>query len=952
MGGETYSELRPTQLPQRTAGPVGQQIHSIYKSRLHQFTDNGQYASQNLRSKIYEDKASGADYVQLSVYSPPELSRPTFKEATSHEFKPTHVGASFGPSWSTHWVKVQLKVPSYLQKKDLLEFHWDAGNEGLIWTKDGDPIQGLTGGGERIGWILPDSFRDGSFHTIYIEMACNAMFGNAPGGDSIQPPVPDKYYTLYTAEIVAVNQEARALFMDFWILGDAAREFPESSWEEHRALQIGNKIMDTFEVGRGSQQSIVECRKMAREYLGDVDTSEVFESDKESIVYAIGHCHIDTCWLWPWAETKRKIARSWSNQCDLMDRYPEHRFTCSQAQQYKWLEQLYPKLFDRVKAKVKEGRFQPIGGSWVEHDTNLPSGESLVRQFLYGQRYFESRFGERSRIFWLPDTFGYSSQLPQVTRIAGMSRFFTQKISWNNINNFPHTTFSWVGLDNSQVLCHMAPANTYTAEAHFGDVNRSLSQNKSLDQDRRGLLVFGKGDGGGGPTWEHLEKLRRCRGMSDKTGLLPRVKMGDSVDDFYDRLERRVQEGTKFVTWYGELYLELHRGTYTTQANNKWNNRKSEILMHDLEYIATMATIKNNSYNYPKKEIDDMWEGILLCQFHDCLPGSALEICYRDSDRLYEDVFKMGKKLVEDALSALGYGKATSRDSQRLAAINTLPWPRAEIMKLSEHLTEATDGYYLVKGDSALIGLQKLTTNDIRSTASIKEVEQGVFQMTNAHYKVQVKEGSITSLIDLAEDREIVVRGCRANQFVLFDDKPLYWQAWDVEVFHLDTRQELESGPSEIVESGPHKVSLMTKTKISDRSWIRTTISLAASVDDEPSYVEMESEVEWREDMKFLKVEFPVDILNSEASYETQYGIIKRPTHYNTSWDMAKFEVCCHKWADLSENGYGVSILNDSKYGFATAGNMMRLSLLRAPKAPDPHADMGEYQILNGYYYY
>ncbi|KAL9104493.1 MAG: hypothetical protein Q9163_000586 [Psora crenata] len=945
MGGETHPGLRPTQLPQRTAGPVGQQIHSIYTSRLQTFTDNGQYASQNLRSKMYDGKASGEEYLKLSVYSPPGLSRPTFEEATSHGFRSTHVGATFGPSWSTHWIKMQVKVPSSLQKKELLELHWDAGNEGLIWTEDGDPVQGLTGGGERIEWILPDSFRDGSFHTIYIEMACNSMFGNAPGGDSIQPPTRNRYFTLSTAEIVAVNQEARALYIDFWILGDAAREFPENSWEEHKALQIGNQIMDRFEKGRGSQESIIECRKLAKEYLGDVNSSKVYHSVKEPVVYAIGHCHIDTCWLWPWAETKRKIARSWSNQCNLMERYPEHRFTCSQAQQYKWLEHFYPKLFDRVKTKIKEGRFQPVGGSWVEHDTNLPSGESLIRQFLYGQRYFESRFGQRCRTFWLPDTFGYSSQLPQVTRLAGMSRFFTQKISWNNINNFPHTTFKWIGLDNSQVLCHMAPANTYTAEAHFGDVNRSLSQNKSMDQDPRGLLVFGKGDGGGGPTWEHLEKLRRCRGMSDTTGLLPRVKMGDSVDDFYDKLEKKAEQGTNFVTWYGELYLELHRGTYTTQAKNKWNNRKSEILMHDLEYLATMASINDCSYEYPKRDIDDMWEGILLCQFHDCLPGSALEMCYRDSDRLYEGVFKMGKKLAKDALSALGIGRVEPSKCKPLAAINTLPWPRAEITKLPDHIEGSTDEYCLVKGNSSMIEVQTLPADNVKTTASIKQISQGVFQLSNAHYKVEVENGSIISLVDLTEDREIVVKGSKANQFVIFDDKPLYWQAWDVEVFHLDTRKELQSGPSKIVESGPYKVSLMTETKISERSWIKTTISLGASIDDQPSYLEMKSEVEWRENMKFLKVEFPVEVMNTEASYETQYGIIKRPTHYNTNWDMAKFEVCCHRWADLSENGYGVSILNDSKYGFATAGKVMRLSLLRAPKAPDAHADMGRHHI-------
>lgn len=889
---------------------------------------------------MYEGKAFGEDFIKLSVYSPPDLARPTFDEATSHEFKKTHVGASFGPSWSTHWIKIHLKVPSGLRNKEHLEFHWDAGNEGLIWTEKGVPLQGLTGNGERIGWVLPDHFRDGEVHMFYVEMACNGMFGNAPGGDSIQPPDPDKYFQLFKAEIVAVNLQARQLRIDFWIVGDAAREFPESSWESHEALQLCNKVMDVFALGSGSQDSIVEGRKILSKYIGDVNSSKVYDNDQEHLIYAIGNCHIDTCWLWPFDETKRKVARSWSNQCDLIDRYPEHRFVASQAQQYKWLEKLYPALYDRVKSKVKSGQFQTIGGSWVEHDTNMPSGESLSRQFLYGQRFFESHFGERCRTFWLPDTFGYSTQLPQLCRLAGMSRFFTQKLSWNNINIFPHTTFNWVSLDGSQVICHMAPAETYTADAHFGDVKRSLTQNKSMDQDPTALLAFGKGDGGGGPTWEHLEKLRRCRGMSDTTGLLPRVNMGDSVEDFFDQLQKKAESGTKFVTWYGELYLELHRGTYTTQANNKWNNRNSEIMLHDIELLATLATIKDASYKYPKKDLDDIWENTLLCQFHDCLPGSALEMCYRDSDKLYEYGFMTGEKLMKDALSVLGFSRHDSKGG-KLAAINTLPWPRAEIVQLLHPNTLGNAEYALARGQEGLVAVVPLPSS-LHPGVSIKEVRKGVFELANAQYKIEVEGGSITSLFDIPAARELVAKGAKANQLVIFDDKPLYWQAWDVEVYHFATRQELPPGTSRIVEQGAHKVGLMTETKISEDSWIKTTITLTTCFPDQPSIIEMTSEVEWRETMKFLKVEFPVDITNTEASYETQYGIIRRPTHYNTSWDMSKFEVCCHKWADLSENGYGVSILNDSKYGFSTAGNMMRLSLLRAPKAPDAHADMGE----------
>ncbi|KAL1963370.1 hypothetical protein VTN77DRAFT_8386 [Rasamsonia byssochlamydoides] len=946
MGGEAPSRA-PSSYPKLASRPVGQHIKNIYIDRLRQFTARGQYEKENLVAKFFEAVVSDPDHVKLSVYSVPDLQRPTFEEATSHEFKPTQIGASFGPSWSTHWFRIRLTIPQDLLQKEHLEFHWDAGCEGMVWSEKGHPLQGLTGNGERIEWIIPDAWRDGKEHVFYIEMACNNMFGNAPGGDAIQPPNPNRYFTLTKAQITAVNLEARALYYDFWIIGDAAREFPADSWEQHEAMVVANEIMDTFIAGNGSQESIKKARKIAQKYLGDkVDSSKVYETGTEPIVYAIGHCHIDTCWLWPWAETKRKVARSWSNQCDLMDRYPEHRFACSQAQQYKWLEKYYPSVFDRVKAWVKKGNFQPIGGSWVEHDTNMPSGESLVRQFLYGQRFFESHFGERCTTFWLPDTFGYSGQLPQLCRLAGMSRFFTQKLSWNNINNFPHTTFNWVALDGSQVICHMAPSETYTAEAHFGDVKRSVTQHKSMDQDNTSLLVFGKGDGGGGPTFEHLEKLRRCRGLSDKTGLLPRVKMGDSVDDFFARLEKKAAEGTEFVTWYGELYFELHRGTYTTQANNKRNNRKGEFLLREIELLATLASVSNikGSYKYPKEKIDDMWEAILLCQFHDCLPGSSIEMCYDDSNELYAGVFETGQKLKEEALKALGFNGEDS--SKGLVAINTLPWPRSEIVKIpGASSASGKPSYALVSGDTGVMNVKPLGSTESPSV-SVQEIKPGVFRLSNSKLRVDVQDGVITSLFDLEAEREVIAPGGKAGQLVIFDDKPLYWQAWDVEVYHLDSRKELPSGKTSISENSPHRVSVVTETQISEKSWAKTTITLSASVnDDEPSYVEFESEVEWRETMKFLKVEFPVDIVNTEASYETQYGIIRRPTHYNTSWDMAKFEVCCHKWADLSEHGYGVSILNDSKYGFATCGNLMRLSLLRAPKAPDAHADMGRHHI-------
>ncbi|KAG0633137.1 Alpha-mannosidase [Tuber brumale] len=945
MGGGTSissASAGTSSYPQLNFTPKGQQIRDIYQDRLRQFTAQGQYESKNLRSMFISDREDSIEYVKLQVYSVPDLKRIPFDEAIKGEFKSTSKGQSFGPSWSTHWFRVRITVPTRMLKRERLEFHWDGNCEGLVWTKEGEPVQGLTGGGERVEYQIPEQWRDGKEHLLYVELACNGMFGNAPGGDSIQPPDPNRYFQLSKADIVVPNLQAQGLYIDFWILGDASREFPGDSWEAHTATQVANDIVNTFVPG--SQESILRCRKLAAKYLGgNVDSAKVYDSHLEPIVYGIGHCHIDTCWLWPFDETKRKVARSWSSQCNLLDRYPEHRFTASSAQQYKWLEQYYPKLFERVRNHVKKGTFQYIGGSWVEHDTNMPSGESLVRQFILGQRYFQSRFGERCTTFWLPDTFGYSAQLPQLCRLAGMTRFLTQKLSWNNINKFPHTTFNWIALDGSQVLCHMPPSETYTAQAHFGDVKRSVTQHKSMDQDATSLLVFGHGDGGGGPTAEHIEKLRRCRGMSDTIGLLPRVKMGDSVDDFFSRLEKKQESAKKFVTWYGELYFELHRGTYTTQSNNKKNNRRAEVALKNLELLSAYASLSSSyAYKYPKKDIDELWEIICLCQFHDCLPGSSIEMCYRDSDNLYAELFRRCGELIEEASLALGIKSAPGPDTKPFA-VNTLPWDRTELVKLPEEVAGAcqkgADG-----SEYGFLGTEGLVqVSEGGPKATVTETAKDVYVLANGKLQVTVQNGVITSLIDRELEREVIPEGARANQLVIMDDKPLYWQAWDVEVYHLETRRELRTGKVSIYESGPYRASVLVETQISETSWIKTIISLQAAMNGAGGFVEFDNEIEWREDMKFLKVEFPVDVHNTEASYETQYGIVRRPTHYNTSWDMAKFEVCCHKWADLSEHNFGVSILNDCKYGFATVGNVMRLSLIRAPKAPDAHADMGRH---------
>ncbi|KAI8260174.1 Alpha-mannosidase [Colletotrichum sp. SAR 10_98] len=830
--------------PLRAPAPVGKRVNKLYRDRTANFYSPGQWEKVNLLSMLHLAVCSEPPNLQLSVWDSPGTSRPSFSEATAqtNEFRKTQIGESFGPSWSTHWFRIEITIPEEMRQMEHLELHWDCSNEATVWTALGEPLQGLTGRGERIEWIIPEAFKDGEIHAVFIEMACNGMFGNAAGdpifknnanGDAIQPPDANKYFVLAKAEIVAVDAQARKLHTDIEVIHQAAQEFPEDSWEQREALNIATRIINTFRAG--DRESILKSRKIAEEYLGpDTNSDKVFSVRSEK---------------------------------------------------FKWLKEGYPYAWERVKAKVKEGQFLPIGGCWIEHDTNMPSGESLVRQFLYGQR---------------------------------------------------------VALDGSQVICHMPPAKTYCADATFDNIKKSMTQHRTLDQDHTSLLAFGKGDGGGGPTWQQIERLRRLRGLADTTGLLPRVHLGGTPDDFFDKLEEKAHT---LPTWHGELYFELHRGTYTTQAATKNNNRRAEFLLRDLEFLATIASIHDPSYKYPKKELDEMWEGVLLCQFHDCLPGTAIGLCYDDSDKIYSNVFQTRDTLLQDIYSTLSiFEGPESRfaDDEQLA-LNTLAWPRKEVISASN------GSVVIAEGNGTFLSIQDTPTATAKKLVTVEEISEGVFKMQNSRFSVTVERGCITSLYDYSTKRQVLAG--KANQFVIFDDKPIYWQAWDVEVFHLETREELHGSTTSILEDGPLKVSVVTETKISDVSSIKTTISLSAPFDEpfdeeaSPSYVECTAEVDWHETMKFLKVEFPVDVRHHEASYDTQYGVIRRPTHYNTSWDMAKFEVCSHKYADLSEYGYGVSILNDSKYGFATVGNTMRLSLLRSAKAPDDQADMGKHTI-------
>ncbi|KAJ1951690.1 Glycoside hydrolase, 38 vacuolar alpha mannosidase, partial [Linderina pennispora] len=519
--------------------------------------------------------------------------------------------------------------------------------------------------------------------------------------------------------------------------------------------------------------------------------------------------------------------------------------------------------------------------------------------------------------------------------------FFTQKLSWNNINKFPHTTFRWMGLDGSHVLTHMAPAETYTAQATASELIDSVKRHRDLAYSNESLYLYGNGDGGGGPLEAMLERLRR---MGDVDGL-PRVKHCHP-NEFYDHVEKSAKQ---LVSWKGELYFELHRGTYTSQAATKKFNRQAEFLLRDVELLSAMAARgPASAFAYPASELTRLWQLVCLNQFHDVIPGSSIEMVYEDSDKIYNDVIASAKSLKERALTALFASPAS--EPSGVVFVNTTAWPRTEIVAVPQ-LSAGTAGVQQVSSrGGALVVAANIagvgaSVVDLAAQAEVVPVtafidRAGNAVLENLYVTATISpQGQLVSLRDRHTERELIPAGAKGNVFELYDDVPLFWDAWDIEIYNLEKYVELPGAKLAIVDEGPLMATVSIEVPISDGSSIRQWVSLSAT----SPRLDFSTDAEWHESRKCLKVSFTWDIHNDMATYETQYGVVQRPTHRNTSWDMAKFEVCAHKFADLSEFGYGVALLNDCKYGHATLENTMTLTLLRSPKAPDAHCDMGHH---------
>lgn len=857
-------------------------------------------------------------------------------------YTPIAPGHAWGPIWTDAWFRFSGTIPAEWQgKRVAARLH--CGAEAILWQGD-EPIQGVDWNHTEV--LLSESAAGGEAVTLYVR--ANGM--NPKVSSDQYPETPSETpFTFQFAHLALHDAELFALYYDVKVAIGVMKEQRADEPRYGQLLMALNEVVNLYDAEEPS--SVGLCRETLAEVYQKPATASAHD------ISAIGHAHIDTAWLWPLERTQQKCLHTFATATKLMDAYPEYRFLCSQTQQYAWVKELAPKLYERIKEKVRSGQWEVAGSMWVEADCNIPSGESLVRQILIGKNWWMDEFGVETVDLWLPDVFGYAAALPQILKKSGIEYFLTQKISWNQINKFPHHTFEWEGIDGTRIFTHFLPVDTYNAMLTPSELAYNVHNFRDNDRATRSLYAYGYGDGGGGPTAEMLENARRLRDVEG----MPRVTL-EKARDFFAKAQAEAKD---LPLWVGELYLEYHRGTYTTQAANKRGNRKAEFLLRDAEFLAVAAAAFGGRglSGYPAQPLLDAWKLTLLNQFHDIIPGSSVNEVYRDSDRDYAEIMRLGEKVVSESLTQIaGHIRTEGYTNPVLVVRNYDDWVSGGLVSVPlaegqnpesvRYGAEAPAAVQIVEEGGkrvALFAEQTLeeghgyTVYDL-SNAPAEQVNEFVVTpalLDNGTLRVEFDtDGLITRIYDQVAEREVMVPGERGNQLQLFKDRPLAYDAWDVDIFYQETgpRVLTELDSAEVVEEGPVRGAIRF-TRRFGQSKIVQTIRLNTG----SKRLDFSTEVDWHESHLFLKAAFPVAIRSPKASYEIQYGHVERPTHYNTSWDLARFEVAAQKWADLSENGYGVALLNDCKYGHDTFGSTLRLSLLRSPKAPDPQADMGHH---------
>lgn len=674
------------------------------------------------------------------------------------------------------------------------------------------------------------------------------------------------------------------------------------------------------------------------------------------VATCIGHTHIDVAWWWTVAQTREKVVRSFATVLKLMEEFPGYKFMSSQPVLYYFLKQRYPELYEKIKARIAEGRWETEGGMWLEADCNLTSGESLVRQFLHGKRFFREEFGKDSRILWLPDVFGYSGALPQIMKKSGIDYFMTTKLAWNQINPIPNDTLIWRGIDGSEVLTHLITTvgigqdpkesffTTYNGMLHPDAIMGGWERYRNKEINNDILVCYGYGDGGGGPTRQMLETSQR---MEKGIKGIPMVRQ-ETARTYFDQLRERVKDNRRLETWEGEFYFEYHRGTYTSMARNKRGNRKSELLMMDLELLGVLADA------YPAEADTRLWRDvILLNQFHDILPGSSIAEVYDVSKAEYDALREEVTGLIRQRLEAL------AGEGGGVTVFNTLGFHRDDVVRLegvqASGLMDENGCVYPVQqtADGAVVYLKGLpskgykTLKPVAAEAASPFVHTDELHLETPFYSITFDEkGHMTSIFDKEFEREVVMEGMAANQIRIYEDKPIYFDNWDIDMYYTEKSWPVDDlTRMEWVEDGPVRTTLEVEYDCST-SKILQKIHFYGDT----RRIDFETVVDWKLHQHLLKAEFPVDIHADEATFEIQFGNVKRKTHTNTSWDKARFESCAQKWMDFSEGHYGVSLLNDCKYGHSVNNGVIGLTLLKSGVEPNPNADVEVHEFTYSLY--
>lgn len=798
--------------------------------------------------------------------------------------------------------------------------------------------------------LLRPEWHDGQPHTL----ALHGWTGDGEEYSKLQ---------IHEWEIAQIDQPTRDFLTTARVALGTANVLTENNPVRGKLLSALNSAFTVLDLrepfGEAFYASVAPAHEILRQQIGESGHPLDVE------IFATGHAHIDVAWLWSLGQTRRKAGRSFYTVHRLMEQFPDYHFTQSQPQLYDFVRQDYPELFQAIKQRVQEGRWEPIGGMWVEADCNLTGPESLARQFLLGRGFFTEHFGPGAEtpVLWLPDVFGYAWALPQLIKQAGLKYFFTIKIGWSQYNRLPYDSFWWQGVDGTRILTHFGttpspnPAfgSAYNATATpwetMGTWTRFMQKDSGHGKITPPLMMaYGFGDGGGGPTHEMLENIQEMNEFPE----LPRIHQG-SMNDFFHKLE--TQNGAELPTWNGELYLEYHRGTYTTQSRNKRANRKSEFLLHDAEFLATLASSLDATYRYPSQAFHQAWQLICLNQFHDIIPGSSIHEVYVESQQQYELIKQLGTEARRDALQSIAQqidGDLLLINATSFAREDLAFWPgqlpAGHVFSNAAtgepvFIQSGAHGTLIAAGQlppTSVTALKLGNANAQHGPAPETGLTATSTLLENQFVRVELDTaGDITRIYDKVAHRDVLPEGTRANQFQAFEDRPLDYEAWDIDIFYDEKQWFAEPATSvRVVETGPLRATLEVERRILHSSYTQR-ISLSYN----SPQLDIETTIDWRERHILLKVAFPVEILSPVATYEIQWGNVQRTTHRNTSWDWARFETCAQKWVDLSEGGYGVSILNDCKYGHDIKENVIRVSLLRSPTWPDPEADQGEHRF-------